>query len=74
MVKNCVVSYVLLSHTVYFLYMHLVKVKAFWSLMSPTDMPGKISRHASAWGLRKLMSHVLRALRLARAPRELYLQ
>ena len=35
--------------------------------------PGKIGIHADAWGIRKLMSHCLRALRLRRVPRVLRL-
>ncbi len=37
---------------------------------------GSISKtqiHADAWGVRKLISHTLRSLRLARIPRELRL-
>lgn len=50
------------------------QVKAFWSLMSVGGLekkPSKLQMHADAWGIRKLISHALRTLRLARAPRVL---
>ena len=33
--------------------------------------PSKLQIHADAWGVRKLISHALRSLRLAREPRDL---
>ena len=46
-------------------------MKKFWSLMATDDepAPGKIGMHADAWGVRRLLTHVLRALRLGRKPR-----
>ena len=51
------------------------QVKAFWSLIyadDPAHMPGKVSRHADAWGVRKMLSHIFRNMRLARLPRDLW--
>ena len=50
------------------------QVKRFWTLMpldGTANAPGKIGMHADAWGVRKLMSHCLRSLRLGRVPRVL---
>lgn len=50
------------------------QVKRFWTLMAldgTANAPGKIGMHADAWGVRKLMSHCLRSLRLGRVPRVL---
>ena len=41
------------------------------SMDGTPNAPGKIGMHADAWGVRKLMSHCLRSLRLGRAPRVL---
>ena len=38
------------------------------------EQPTKVKIHAEAWGVRKLMSHALRSLRLAREPRDLWMQ
>ena len=49
----------------------LCQVKAFWKLLFCDDvaaMPGKVSRHADAWGVRKMLSHIFRQMRLARQP------
>lgn len=35
------------------------------------SLPTKVKLHADAWGVRKLISHSLRSLRLSREPREL---
>lgn len=51
----------------------LCQVKAFWKLLFCDDlaaMPGKVSRHADAWGVRKMLSHIFRQMRLARQPRD----
>lgn len=36
-----------------------------------SNTPSKVAVNADAWGIRKLISHTLRSLRLAREPREL---
>ena len=41
------------------------------ALDGTANAPGKIGMHADAWGVRKLMSHCLRSLRLGRVPRVL---
>ena len=38
------------------------------------SMPGKVSICADSWGVRKLLSHVFRNMRLSRTPRDLQLQ
>ena len=63
---------ILISHDS--IYIQLGQVKKFWRLMvvSGVDsLPTKVKLHADAWGVRKLISHSLRSLRLSREPREL---
>lgn len=52
------------------------QVQRFWVLMAVQGMelkPSKVVVHADAWGIRKLISHALRTLRLQRAPRETWM-
>lgn len=46
------------------------QVQKFWGLMGESGNISKNQMHADAWGIRKLISHTLRSLRLARIPRE----
>ena len=47
------------------------KVQEFWRVVSGTayEMPSKLQIHAESWGLRKLISHVLRRLKMGHIPR-----
>ena len=51
------------------------EVKKFWEIYGDEQcQPGKVTIHADSWGIRKLLSHVFRQMRLSRQPRDFRLQ
>ena len=52
------------------------QVNRFWTMVNARDaemQPGRVQKHAEAWGFKKLISYVLRRLKMGHKPRVLCL-